>query len=53
MQSPEFYMKANQTRREGQRQESTPGREANVKTGPPARNEVEHKVDKNNVIFPE
>ena len=33
MQSPEFDMKAQQTRREGQtRQESTPGREANMKT---------------------
>ena len=68
MQSPEFDMKAQQTRREGQtRQESTPGREANMK---PARNnahanlvpeaekrepenEVEHMVDKKYVIFPE
>ena len=34
MQSPEFDMEAQQTRREGQtRQESRPGREANVKTG--------------------
>ena len=34
MQSPEFNMKAQQTRREGQtRQKSTPGHEANVKTG--------------------
>ena len=34
MQSSEFDIKAQQTRREGQtRQESTPGREANVETG--------------------
>ena len=34
MQNSEFDMKAQQTRREGQtRQESRPGREANVKTG--------------------
>ena len=34
MQSPEFDMKAQQTQRESQtRQESTPGRDANVKTG--------------------
>ena len=34
MQTPEFDMKAQQTRRERQtRQESTLGREANVKTG--------------------
>ena len=66
MQSPEFDMKAQQTRREGQtRQENRPGREANVKRDnahgnlvPEAEKrepeiEVEHMVDKNYVIFPE
>ena len=65
MQSPEFNMKAQQTRREGQiGQKSTPGLEANVKTrnnahgnlAPEAEkrepeNEVEHMVDKNYVIW--
>ena len=60
MQSPEFDMKAQQTRREGQtRQESTPGREVNVNRNnahgnlvPEAEkrepeNEVVHMVDIN------
>ena len=69
MQSPEFDMKAQKTRREGQtRQKSTPGRKRenwtsarNIAHGnlvPDAEkrepeNEVEHMVAKNYIICPE